>query len=180
MTQSPYHSPEFLVDGSVSKTYDQLPYGEKMQIKSLEALESLAANLNSLAVVKNLEFQLSTLTADTTALQQQLSTQLQAKDAQIEALTEQVDTLTATKTAEVAALTQQVADLQASNVNATAGLQAQLTELKQSNDALQTENADQYQRNLDLQTQLSSLAEQLDKFKAVLHSIDDLTDEVTD
>ena len=54
-----YESSEFLVDGSVAFDYDNLPYGEKLKIKALQGLDSLAASLNAISNVKAIEFQIN-------------------------------------------------------------------------------------------------------------------------
>ena len=78
MTNS-YESPEFLIDGSVARTYDELSYHDKIKVKALQGLDQLAASLNSIANVKAIEFQINHLNTMTEGFTEQMS----AKDAEI-------------------------------------------------------------------------------------------------
>ena len=113
---SEYTTPEFLNDGSVNHNYEDLSYHEKLKIRALEGLDNLAANLNAIANIKAIEFQINHLNDVTTGFTDQLT----AKDAEIAALQAQIDSFDTT------ALETQIADLQAQNVD----LQAKFTQLK--------------------------------------------------
>ena len=84
MTNSPYRSSDFLRSGDVSIEYEDLDYTNKLKIKALEGLDSLAANLNAIANIKAIEFQLSHLNEANAGFTEQL----QAKDKEIAALNE--------------------------------------------------------------------------------------------
>ena len=84
-----YESHEFLVDGSVARTYDELNYHDKIKVRALQGLDKLAASLNSIANVKAIEFQISHLNT----MSEGFSEEMAAKDAQIADLTTQLNTL---------------------------------------------------------------------------------------
>ena len=105
-----YESHKFLVDGSVSRSYDELNYHDKIKIKALQGLDKLVDSLNSIANVKAIELQINNLTTSSEGF----AAQMVAKEAEI----------------------------------------------------------------TDLKTQLKTLQENFDKFKSVLTSIDQMTDEV--
>ena len=107
-----YESHEFLVDGSVARTYDELSYHDKIKVRALQGLDQLAASLNSISNIKAIEFQINHLNT----MSEEFAEEMAGKDAQI----------------------------------------------------------------ADLTAQLNALKENFDKFKTVLTSIDDLTDEVID
>ena len=132
-----YESNEFLVDGSVARTYDELSYHDKIKVRALQGLDQLAASLNSIANVKAIEFQINHLNEITSGFTEQMS----AKDDEIADLTTQLSTIENTQAAGRALLEAEIASLKAAN---------------------------------------ESLKENFDKFKAVLTSIDHLTDEVID
>ena len=85
MTNSPYESPEFLVDGSVARTYDELSYHDKIKVKALQGLDQLAASLNSIANVKAIEFQIKSTPSPLD------SVKMNAKDVEIQQLTTQLE-----------------------------------------------------------------------------------------
>ena len=132
-----YESHEFLVDGSVARTYDELSYHDKIKVRALQGLDQLAASLNSIANVKAIEFQINHLNTMT------------------EGFTEQM----AAKDDEISQLTTQLSSIENSQAASRALLEAEIASLKAANE---------------------SLKENFDKFKAVLTSIDHLTDEVID
>ena len=111
MTNSPYESPEFLVDGSVARTYDELSYHDKIKVKALEGLDQLAASLNSIANVKAIEFQINHLNTMTEGF----SAQMDAKDAEINQLTSQLANIETTQAASRALLEAEIASLKAAN-----------------------------------------------------------------
>jgi chromosome segregation ATPase len=150
-----YESNEFLVDGSVARTYDELSYHDKIKVRALQGLDQLAASLNSIANVKAIEFQINHLNEMTSGFTEQMS----AKDDEIADLTDQLNNVASNVQQQLA---DQAAQHQASLAQATAAsalLEAELASLKAANE---------------------SLKENFDKFKAVLTSIDHLTDEVID
>jgi chromosome segregation ATPase len=111
MTNSPYESPEFLVDGSVARTYDELSYHDKIKVKALEGLDQLAASLNSIANVKAIEFQINHLNTMTEGF----SDQMAAKDAEINQLTSQLANIENTQAASRALMEAEIASLRAAN-----------------------------------------------------------------
>lgn len=135
MTNSPYTSSSFLTSGSENLNYNELDYNEKIKIKALEGLDQLAANLNAIANIKAIEFQINHLNSMTTGFTDQLT----AKDNEIAHLQSQLNAIDATHAQQLAALQAQIAELQAAN---------------------------------------ASLTENFNKFKSVLTSIDQITDEV--
>ena len=135
MTNSPYTSSSFLTSGDESLNYQDLDYNEKIKIKALEGLDSLAANLNALANIKAIEFQINHLNSMTTGFTDQLT----AKDNEIAHLQSQLNAIDVTHAQQLAALQAQIAELTAAN---------------------------------------AALQENFNKFKSVLTSIDQITDEV--
>ena len=143
-----YTSPEFLTTPMGSDSYEDLDWHNKIKIKALEGLDQLAANLNAIANIQAIEFQINHLNSMTSGFTEQLT----AKDEQIAQLTQQ---LTDLETTQMAALEAAVQSAQADS----ALLQAQVASLTAANE---------------------SLTENFNKFKSVLTSIDNLTDEVID
>ena len=135
MTNSPYTSSSFLTSGSENLNYSELDYNEKIKIKALEGLDSLAANLNAIANIKVIEFQINHLNDMTTGFTDQLT----AKDNEIAHLQSQLNAIDVTHAQQLAELQAQIAGLEAAN---------------------------------------ASLTENFNKFKSVLTSIDQITDEV--
>ena len=135
MTNSPYTSSSFLTSGDESLNYNELDYNEKIKIKALEGLDQLAANLNALANIKAIEFQINHLNSMTTGFTDQLT----AKDNEIAHLQSQLNAIDVTHAQQLAALQAQIAELTAAN---------------------------------------AALQENFNKFKSVLTSIDQITDEV--
>jgi len=127
-----YESNEFLTDGSVSFNYDDLSYHDKIKVRALQGLDSLAASLNSISNIKAIEFQINHLNEMTSGFTDQLA----AKDTEIENLTQQLSNLESTQ---IAALENAVA---AANADA-ALLQAEVAALKAANDSL-TENFNKF------------------------------------
>ena len=84
-----YTSPEFLTTSQGSDSYENLDWHNKIKIKALEGLDQLAANLNAIANVKAIEFQINHLNAISDGFNQEMA----AKDAQIAELTTQLKTL---------------------------------------------------------------------------------------
>jgi chromosome segregation ATPase len=127
-----YESNEFLTDGSVSFNYDDLSYHDKIKVRALQGLDSLAASLNSISNIKAIEFQINHLNEMTSGFTDQLA----AKDTEIENLTQQLSNLESTQ---IAALENAVA-----SANADAALlQAEVAALKAANDSL-TENFNKF------------------------------------
>ena len=130
-----YTSPEFLTTPMGSDSYEDLDWHNKIKIKALEGLDQLAANLNAIANIKAIEFQINHLNDMTSGFNDQLD----AKDAEIAHLQSQLNAIDHANDQQLAALQQQIADLQAAN---------------------------------------AALTENFNKFKSVLTSIDQMTDEV--
>ena len=127
-----YESNEFLTDGSVSFNYDDLSYHDKIKVRALQGLDSLAASLNSISNIKAIEFQINHLNEMTSGFTDQLA----AKDTEIENLTQQLSNIESTQ---IAALENAVA-----SANADAALlQAEIASLKAANDSL-TENFNKF------------------------------------
>jgi len=84
-----YTSREFLTTPQGSDAYEDLDWHNKIKIKALEGLDQLAANLNAIANVKAIEFQINHLNS----LSDDFNEQMAAKDAQIAELTAQLQTL---------------------------------------------------------------------------------------
>ena len=114
MTNS-YESPEFLIDGSVARTYDELSYHDKIKVKALQGLDQLAASLNSIANVKAIEFQINHLNTMTEGFSEQMA----AKDAEINELTSQLANIENTQAASRALLEAEIASLKAANESLT-------------------------------------------------------------
>ena len=114
MTNS-YESPEFLIDGSVARTYDELSYHDKIKVKALQGLDQLAASLNSIANVKAIEFQINHLNTMTEGFTEQMA----AKDAEINELTSQLSNIENTQAASRALMEAEIASLKAANESLT-------------------------------------------------------------
>ena len=130
-----YTSPEFLTTPMGSDSYEDLDWHNKIKIKALEGLDQLAANLNAIANIKAIEFQINHLNSMTEGF----TDQLDAKDNEIASLQTQLNAIDHANDQQLAALQQQIVDLQAAN---------------------------------------ATLTENFNKFKTVLTSIDQMTDEV--
>ena len=130
-----YTSPEFLTTPMGSDSYEDLDWHNKIKIKALEGLDQLAANLNAIANIKAIEFQINHLNSMTTGF----TDQLEAKDAEIAHLQSQLNAIDHANEAQLTALQQQIVGLQEAN---------------------------------------ATLTENFNKFKTVLTSIDQMTDEV--
>ena len=130
-----YTSPEFLTTPQGSDQYDNLDWHNKIKIKALEGLDQLAANLNAIANIKAIEFQINHLNSMTTGFTDQLN----EKDAEIAHLQSQLNAIDHANEAQLTALQQQIAGLEQAN---------------------------------------ATLTENFNKFKSVLTSIDQMTDEV--
>ena len=130
-----YTSPEFLTTPQGSDAYDSLDWHNKIKIKALEGLDQLAANLNAIANIKAIEFQINHLNSMTTGF----TDQLEAKDIEIAHLQTQLNAIDHANEEQLTSLQEQVAQLQAAN---------------------------------------AALTENFNKFKSVLTSIDQMTDEV--
>ena len=141
-----YESNEFLTDGSVSFNYDDLSYHDKIKVRALQGLDSLAASLNSISNIKAIEFQINHLNEMTSGFTDQLA----AKDTEIENLTQQLSNIESTQ---IAALENAVA-----SANADAALlQAEVASLKAANDSL-TENFNKFKSVL---TSIDSLTDEV-------------------
>ena len=130
-----YTSPEFLTTPQGSDAYDSLDWHNKIKIKALEGLDQLAANLNAIANIKAIEFQINHLNSMTTGFTDQLN----AKDEEISHLQTQLNAIDHANEEQLTSLKEQIAQLQAAN---------------------------------------TTLTENFNKFKSVLTSIDQMTDEV--
>lgn len=130
-----YTSPEFLTTPMGSDAYEDLDWHNKIKIKALEGLDQLAANLNAIANIKAIEFQINHLNSMTTGFTDQLT----AKDEEIAHLQSQLNAIDHANEAQLTALQQQIVGLQEAN---------------------------------------ATLTENFNKFKTVLTSIDQMTDEV--
>lgn len=130
-----YTSPEFLTTPQGSDAYDSLDWHNKIKIKALEGLDQLAANLNAIANIKAIEFQINHLNSMTTGF----TDQLEAKDEEIAHLQTQLNAIDHANEEQLTSLQEQIAQLQAAN---------------------------------------ATLTENFNKFKSVLTSIDQMTDEV--
>lgn len=129
---SGYESPEFLKDGSVTLTYDELNYQDKIKVRALQGLDSLAASLNAISNIKAIEFQIEHLNSMTSGFTDQLT----AKDEEIAQLQAQLANLESTQ---IAALQAQIA---AANAQ-TALLEAEVASLQAANASL-TENFNKF------------------------------------
>tara|TARA_Y100000994_G_scaffold237596_1_gene229329 strand:+ start:148 stop:588 length:441 start_codon:yes stop_codon:yes gene_type:complete len=141
-----YTSPEFLTTPQGSDQYDDLDWHNKIKIKALEGLDQLAANLNAIANIKAIEFQINHLNSMTSGFNDQLT----AKDEQIANLTQQ---LTDLETTQMAALEAAVQSAQADS----ALLQAQVASLTAANESL-TENFNKFKSVL---TSIDSLTDEV-------------------
>ena len=130
-----YTSPEFLTTPQGSDAYEDLDWHNKIKIKALEGLDQLAANLNAIANIKAIEFQINHLNSMTTGF----TDQLEAKDEEIAHLQTQLNAIDHANEEQLTSLQEQIAQLQAAN---------------------------------------AALTENFNKFKSVLTSIDQMTDEV--
>jgi chromosome segregation ATPase len=110
-----YESNEFLVDGSVARTYDELSYHDKIKVRALQGLDQLAASLNSIANVKAIEFQINHLNTITEGFTDQMT----AKDEEIAQLTSQLSTIENSQAARQALLEAEIASLRAANDSLT-------------------------------------------------------------
>lgn len=127
-----YRSSEFLTSGDVSLEFDELDYQQKLKIKALEGLDSLAASLNAISNIKAIEFQINHLNEMSSGFTEQLD----AKDLEIEALTEQLNNIQSSQQAALEAIQDQAM--------ATASLQeAEIAALKAANQSL-TENFNKF------------------------------------
>ena len=201
-----YTSPEFLTTPMGSDSYEDLDWHNKLKIKALEGLDQLSANLNAIANIKAIEFQLNHLNNANAGFTEQL----QAKDKEIAALNEhllQVQIDVQQQIADMAEANQtQLADMAEVNQAQLAAMNAQYedsineitassqAQIDQANAAIEAANAAS-QSNLtqaqasqalleaeiaSLKAANESLTENFNKFKSVLTSIDHLTDEVID
>jgi chromosome segregation ATPase len=141
-----YTSPEFLTTPQGSDAYDSLDWHNKIKIKALEGLDQLAANLNAIANIKAIEFQINHLNSMTTGF----TDQLEAKDEEIAHLQTQLNAIDHANEEQLASLQEQLSAQQAAH-------QEQIAQLQAAN---------------------ATLTENFNKFKSVLTSIDQMTDEV--
>ena len=121
-----YTSPEFLTTPMGSDSYEDLDWHNKIKIKALEGLDQLAANLNAIANIKAIEFQINHLND----MSDGFNAQLAEKDAQIAHLTNQLANIESTQ---IAALEAAVASANADS----ALLQAEIASLQAANSSLQ-------------------------------------------
>ena len=121
-----YTSPEFLTTPQGSDQYDDLDWHNKIKIKALEGLDQLAANLNAIANIKAIEFQINHLND----MSDGFNAQLAEKDGKIAQLTNQLANIESTQ---IAALEAAVASANADS----ALLQAEIVALKAANASLQ-------------------------------------------
>ena len=70
----------------VNLTYDELNYQDKIKVRALQGLDSLAASLNAISNIKAIEFQIEHLNSMTSGFTDQLT----AKDEQIAQLQAQL------------------------------------------------------------------------------------------
>ena len=128
-----YTSPEFLTTPQGSDAYEDLDWHNKIKIKALEGLDQLAANLNAIANIKAIEFQINHLNSMTSGFTDQLS----AKDNEIASLQTQLNAIDHANEAQLTALQQQIAGLQEANATLTANfdkLKSVLTSIDQMTD----------------------------------------------
>ena len=128
-----YTSPEFLTTPMGSDSYEDLDWHNKIKIKALEGLDQLAANLNAIANIKAIEFQINHLNSMTSGFTDQLS----AKDNEIASLQTQLNAIDHANEAQLTALQQQIAGLQEANATLTANfdkLKSVLTSIDQMTD----------------------------------------------
>lgn len=155
MTDSPYRSSDFLKSGDVTIEYEDLDYTNKLKIKALEGLDSLAASLNAISNIKAIEFQINHLNEMSSGFTDQLS----AKDAQIAQLHDRLNNIETEHINELEAARNEARLAAEAQVAAAALMEAEIASLKAANE---------------------SLTENFNRFKSVLTSIDSLTDEVID
>jgi chromosome segregation ATPase len=128
-----YTSPEFLTTPQGSDAYDDLDWHNKIKIKALEGLDQLAANLNAIANIKAIEFQINHLNSMTSGFTDQLS----AKDNEIASLQTQLNAIDQANAIELSTLQDQIALLQAANATLTENfnkLKSVLTSIDQMTD----------------------------------------------
>ena len=128
-----YTSPEFLTTPQGSDAYDDLDWHNKIKIKALEGLDQLAANLNAIANIKAIEFQINHLNDMTSGFTDQLS----AKDNEIASLQTQLNAIDQANAIELSTLQDQIALLQAANATLTENfnkLKSVLTSIDQMTD----------------------------------------------
>lgn len=106
-----YTSREFLTTPQGSDAYEDLDWHNKIKIKALEGLDQLAANLNAIANVKAIEFQINHLNS----LSDGFNEQMAAKDEQIATLTTQLNNIGNVQAAQQALLEAEIASLKAAN-----------------------------------------------------------------
>ena len=150
-----YTSSEFLTTPMGSDSYENLDWHNKIKIKALEGLDQLAANLNAIANIKAIEFQINHLND----MSDGFNAQLTAKDNQIAELQSQLNNIDQANSTELAALQAEITQLKQFNTAQTALHEAEIASLRTANETL-TEN--------------------FNRFKSVLTSIDHLTDEIID
>ena len=128
-----YTSPEFLTTPMGSDSYEDLDWHAKIKIKALEGLDQLAANLNAIANIKAIEFQINHLNDMTSGFTDQLS----AKDNEIASLQTQLNAIDQANAIELSTLQDQIALLQAANATLTENfnkLKSVLTSIDQMTD----------------------------------------------
>ena len=146
MTDSPYRSSEFLKAGDQTVQYEDLDYTNKLKIKALEGLDSLAASLNAISNIKAIEFQINHLNE----LSGDFTEQLAAKDAQIYALHQRLNGIETEHINEMEAL-------QNNNQAQVALFEAQIASLQAANESL-TENFNKFKSVL---TSIDSLTDEV-------------------
>ena len=99
-----YTSSEFLTTPQGSDAYEDLDWHNKIKIKALEGLDQLAANLNAIANIKAIEFQINHLNSMTTGFTDQLN----EKDAEIAHLQSQLNAIDHANQEEIAQLRETV------------------------------------------------------------------------
>ena len=128
-----YTSPEFLTTPMGSDAYEDLDWHNKIKIKALEGLDQLAANLNAIANIKAIEFQINHLNDMTSGFTDQLT----AKDNEIAHLQTQLNAIDQANAIELSTLQEQIALLQAANATLTENfnkLKSVLTSIDQMTD----------------------------------------------
>ena len=128
-----YTSPEFLTTPMGSDSYEDLDWHNKIKIKALEGLDQLAANLNAIANIKAIEFQINHLNDMTSGFTDQLT----AKDNEIAHLQTQLNAIDQANAIELSTLQEQIALLQAANATLTENfnkLKSVLTSIDQMTD----------------------------------------------
>ena len=153
MTNSPYRSSDFLRSGDVSIEYEDLDYTNKLKIKALEGLDSLAASLNAISNIKAIEFQINHLNEMSSSFTEQMA----GKDAQIALLNDRLTNIETDHINELEVARNEARLAAEAQAAAAALMEAEIASLKAANE---------------------SLTENFNKFKSVLTSIDQMTDEV--